>query len=60
MALFNLASVSDALQETEQESSGVSFVALARKWENEQDGEKTWSCESLNYCAQNGAALHHA
>jgi hypothetical protein len=49
MALFNLASVSDALQETERDSSGVSFVGLAKKWENENDGKTTWC--SLKSCA---------
>lgn len=39
MATFNLGAVSEALSEVDNENSGVSFAGLAKKWENEADGE---------------------
>lgn len=39
MASFSLANVSEALQEVDNENSGVSFAGLAKKWETEADGE---------------------
>lgn len=39
MALFNLSSVGDALQDLTEQQSGVSFVGLAKKWETEEDGK---------------------
>lgn len=41
MALFNLSKITEALKDTDQ-TGGVSFVGLARKWEKEEDGKKTW------------------
>lgn len=38
MALFNLSTVSDALQDVTEQTSGVSFAGLAKKWETEEDG----------------------
>ncbi|KAG5681518.1 hypothetical protein PVAND_010944 [Polypedilum vanderplanki] len=61
MALFNLASVSDALKETEQESSGVSFVGLAKKWENEEDVKEVikamHECKHLHFLNLEGNTL---
>lgn len=37
---FNLANVSEALQDVSDDNSGVSFAGLAKKWENENDGKK--------------------
>lgn len=43
MALFNLSDFSNALQDAADSEQGVSFAGLAKKWENENDGEnKTW------------------
>jgi hypothetical protein len=39
MALFNLSSVSDALQSVSDDTKGVSFVGLAKKWETEENGK---------------------
>lgn len=39
MALFNLSSVSDALQDVSDDTKGVSFVGLAKKWETEENGK---------------------
>lgn len=37
---FNLANVSEALQDVSDDNSGISFAGLAKKWENENDGKK--------------------
>lgn len=39
MTSFNLANVSEALQDVSNDNSGVSFAGLAKKWENEDDGK---------------------
>lgn len=39
MALFNLSTVSDALQDVSDDTKGISFVGLARKWETEENGK---------------------
>lgn len=40
MTSFNLANVSDALQDVSSEDDGVSFAGKAKKWENESDGKE--------------------
>lgn len=40
MASFNLANVTEALQDLSSDNSGVSFFGLAKKWETEKDGKK--------------------
>lgn len=61
MALFNFSSVGDALKETEQESSGVSFVGLAKKWENENDVKEVIKaideCKHLHFLNLEGNTL---
>lgn len=52
MALFNLSSVGDALEDVTEQQSGVSFVGLAKKWETEEDG-KSKTCSSYFFCLQN-------
>lgn len=39
MASFNLANVSEALDDVTSDESGISFAGLARKWETEEDGK---------------------
>lgn len=39
MASFSLATVSEALQDVSNETSGVSFTGKAAKWEKPEDGE---------------------
>lgn len=39
MALFNLSSFGDALQDAADSERGISFAGLAKKWENEEDGK---------------------
>jgi hypothetical protein len=39
MTSFNLANVSEALQDVSDANSGISFAGLAKKWETEDDGE---------------------
>lgn len=38
MTSFNLAVVSEALQDVTNEDSGISFAGLAKKWETADDG----------------------
>lgn len=40
MTSFNLANVSEALDDVSSENSGISFAGLAKKWETEDDGKK--------------------
>lgn len=39
MTSFNLANVSEALDDVSNDDSGISFAGLANKWENENDGK---------------------
>ena len=39
MFAFNLANVSEALQDVSNDDSGISFAGLAKKWETENDGK---------------------
>lgn len=39
MTLFNLSTVSDALKDVSDDTKGISFVGLARKWETEENGK---------------------
>lgn len=39
MTSFNLANVSEALQDVTDDDSGISFAGLAKKWETENDGK---------------------
>lgn len=39
MTSFNLANVSEALQDVSDDNSGISFAGLAKKWETENDGK---------------------
>ena len=39
MTNFNLSNFSDALQDVSDDSRGISFAGLAKKWETENDGK---------------------
>lgn len=41
---FNLTNVSNALQGVEEDSAGITFSGLAKKWETENDGENKPTC----------------
>jgi hypothetical protein len=41
MTFFNLANVSEALQDVQDDSAGITFAGLAKKWETENDGKQT-------------------
>lgn len=41
MTTFNLANVSEALQDVQDDNAGITFAGLAKKWENENDGKQT-------------------
>lgn len=40
MTSFNLANVSEALQDVSNDNSGISFSGLGKKWETENDGKE--------------------
>ncbi|XP_070508512.1 ran GTPase-activating protein [Chironomus tepperi] len=61
MALFNLSSVSSALQDVSDDTKGVSFVGLAKKWETEENVkevvEAIRNCPHLNFLNLEGNTL---
>lgn len=41
MTTFNLANVSEALQDVQSDNAGLTFAGLAKKWESENDGKNS-------------------